>query len=132
MTDFPELKYKPGVQLTDQVTFTLTVGNCVAFMHWMMEMDSGHVPRFMNDVLDQIGSAIYDQPSIKAAEAYADSKPKTVEEAIRQQFPNMFAQMGPFLIVCDVCGSRDEYSSLPDGELTCGHDGPRHGIGGMG
>jgi hypothetical protein len=129
VSDHPKLRYKRGVQLDDQITITLPAAEWITFIFWATKIQDG-VPRTVGNIVDQLGPQLYDAPSLKAFEAHIDDRPKTLEDLLRAQFPSAAVSVlpGPFTIVCDTCGDRDEYDTLPFAELACGHNGPRHAI----
>lgn len=128
-----KLTYKPDLKLVDELTVSLPAGDWVSFIEWFATHETDGINFLLGPMIqDQLYPQLYAAHSLKAAEAYVDDQPKTIMDWIQRQFPGAniasLGEPGPFIVVCDTCGSRDEYNDLPMGELTCGHNGPRHAV----
>lgn len=130
------------LKLDDEVTFTMKAVDACIFMAWAMQdhVETSAVDHIFSKVFGpQFEYQLFQPASLKAARAeHAQRHEDAIREAqeeISKVFGGLFTSDGPpslfangVTVVCDICGARDHYDTLPFGELTCGHDGPRHGI----
>jgi hypothetical protein len=137
------IHYKPGLTMDAPIAVTMAAADWVAFMTWLASTDTTGVNEIAFKLIgEQVGEAVYDQASIKAAMAARDDVPdftSLLGGKIQVNFEGIAERAGPtlddlmenarYVIRCRACGSTDEYPNgyQEDGasELTCGHDGGR-------
>lgn len=141
------MRFKDGVKLTDELIVTLPAGEWLALWTWVNSHDTDGINYLLHEmIIMQVWPQIYNPADIKAVQAEADDQPKNLGEWLQRQSGaeavpgtefttpeggtriQKIPGLDRVIVVCDICGVRDEYEGLPFGPLTCGHDGPRHGM----
>lgn len=143
MSNNPLLFYRPGLTMDAPITVTMAAADWAVLMAWFVGLDDeteNGVKHIVYGIMaDQVADALYTPASIQAAKAHHDDRPQNLTGQMflnlpMPQFPNAedFGQGTIFedsterwVIMCAVCGDKDEYPAKHIGELTCGHDAMR-------
>lgn len=118
MPNNPLIFYKPGLTMDAPVSVDLAAADWVAFLSWCVANDLDGVRHIFAVITQQISDTIYDQPSLKAAEARFHEPDATGLRTISEDDQRWH-------IDCGICHTTDDYEPQHLGELVCGHDGPR-------
>lgn len=133
------IHYKPGLTMDAPITVTMAAADWVALMTWFASTDTDGVSEMAFQIIgQQVGDAVYDQASVKAAmAANADATPdfSNLLGGIQVNFSGpVGSQAGPtlddlmeaavYVIRCRACGAMDEYPNgyQETGTLLCGHN----------
>lgn len=146
MSNNPLLHYKPGLTMDTPVAVEMAAADWAILMAWFSglpdEAEIGIKHIVYGVMSQQIADALYTQASMQAAKAHHAER-REEANPIRQIFgqmglvptvpdaddfsqPTIFADSDErWLIMCEVCGDKDEYRPQYTGPLACGHNAGR-------
>lgn len=141
MTNNPLVHFKPGLTMDAPVSVTMAAADWAVFMAWIANIDQegtldGVRQIIYQNIGAQVGDALYDKASLKAAEtAFMNRQQDGPFGPLMRAFSgqptvpdtpaSLYDGQEVWLLRCAQCGSLDEYAPRHNGPLTCGHDGMR-------